>query len=546
LSPVFGKFVGPFVSGKSISGVGMQNIQLTGHSLTLEQVESIALGSSSTHQISLADSALVKVQASREHIEAVLKSGETVYGVNTGFGAMSSVTIALEDVETLQVNLVRSHAAGTGHPLNRTQVRAMILLRANTLAKGVSGVRPEVIQRLCDLLNHDLIPVIPSQGSLGASGDLAPLAHLALVLMGEGEVWQDGQNTCGDKLTGMAALKRCGLPPLTLKAKEGLALLNGTQMMTAIGTLALLEAERTLFFAELAGAMTIEAVKGSHKPFDDRIAQVRPHPGHLESARVARTLLQGSEIAVSHAHCSKVQDPYSLRCIPQVHGASRDALNYVKSVLSREINAATDNPLIFEHGQTCDVISQGNFHGQPVSMALDFLAIAIAELASLSERRIDKLMNPVFSGLPAFLVGSAQEGLHSGLMIIHYTAASLVSENKILCHPACVDTIPTSNDKEDHVSMGATAARKALKVLEHTQWVIAAELFCAAQGLEHREGLQPGQGVWEAYQLIRQEVDPVQGDRVFAPDIEAVKRLMTHGALKTLLLKYFELSRIDS
>lgn len=510
----------------------MQTLQLTGHSLTLEQVEAVALGDSTTYQVTLAESALSRVEDSRRHIEAVLDSGETVYGVNTGFGAMSSVTIAPDDVETLQANLVRSHAAGTGHPLNRAQVRAMILLRANTLAKGVSGVRHVVIHRLCDLLNHDIIPVIPSQGSLGASGDLAPLAHLALVLMGEGEVWQDSQNTCGDKLTGKVALDRHGLEPLSLKAKEGLALLNGTQMMTALGTLALLESERTLFFAELAGAMTIEAVKGSHKPFDDRIAQVRPHPGHIESARVARELLHGSEVAVSHAHCSKVQDPYSLRCIPQVHGASRDALAYVRSVLSREINAATDNPLIFENG---DVISQGNFHGQPVAMALDFLAIAVAELASLSERRIDKLMNPVFSGLPAFLVGSAQEGLHSGLMIIHYTAASLVSENKILCHPACVDTIPTSNDKEDHVSMGATAARKALKVLEHTQWVIAAELFCAAQGLEHREGLQPGQGVWEAYQLIRKQVAPVQGDRVFAPDIEQLRQMMIHGSLRSLI-----------
>jgi histidine ammonia-lyase len=516
----------------------MQTIQLTGHSLTLEQVEAIALGNASTYQVTLSEAALSQVESSRGHIEAVLASGETVYGVNTGFGAMSSVTIAPQDVESLQVNLVRSHAAGTGHPLNRAQVRAMVLLRANTLAKGVSGVRPEVIQRLCDLLNHDIIPVIPSQGSLGASGDLAPLAHLALVLMGEGEVRQDAQNTCGEKCTGKVALDRCGLEPLTLKAKEGLALLNGTQMMTAIGTLSLLEAERTLFFAELAGAMTIEAVKGSHKPFDDRIAQVRPHPGHIESARVARELLDGSEIAVSHANCTKVQDPYSLRCIPQVHGASRDAIAYVRSVLSREINAATDNPLIFEQGESCDVISQGNFHGQPVSMALDFLAIAIAELASLSERRIDKLMNPVFSGLPAFLVGSAQEGLHSGLMIVHYTAASLVSENKILCHPACVDTIPTSNDKEDHVSMGATAARKALKVLEHTQWVIAAELFCAAQGLEHRDGLKPGKGVWDAYEIIRREIAPVEGDRVFAPDVEAVKHLMTHGALKSILLNY--------
>lgn len=501
-----------------------RGLQLNGQDLTLEQVEQVARHALGPMPVTLMGEAVERINASRRMIESVLSSGQTVYGVNTGFGAMSHVSIPPEQVQQLQINLVRSHAAGTGPLLTPDEVRAMMLLRANTLAKGVSGVRVAVVQQLLDMLNREVIPVIPAQGSLGASGDLAPLAHLALVLIGEGEAFVKGK-----RLSGKKALAQAGLSPLVLEAKEGLALLNGTQMMTALGTLTLLEAEKLLMFAELAGAMTIEAVKGSHRPFDDRIAQVRPHPGHIESARVARLMLANSEVADSHANCTKVQDPYSLRCIPQVHGASLDALSYVRQVLSREINSATDNPLIFEDGS---VISQGNFHGQPVAMALDFMGIAIAELASLSERRIDKLMNPIFSGLPAFLVGSAEEGLNSGLMIVHYTAASLVSENKGLCHPACVDTIPTSNDKEDHVSMGAIAARKAQKILEHSQWVIAAELMCAAQGLEHREGLKPGDGVWAAYQEIRKVVPPVHGDRVFAGDIHDILELMHNGTLE--------------
>jgi histidine ammonia-lyase len=506
-------------------------IRLTGNDLTLEAVAAVAFATiEAPLPVSIAPEAVAGIVASRNIIEDVLRSGQTVYGVNTGFGALSHVTIPHDQVDQLQVNLVRSHAAGTGPLLAPAEVRAMMLLRANTLAKGFSGIRLEVVQRLVDLLNHHIFPCIPSQGSLGASGDLAPLAHLALVLIGEGEALYQGE-----RLAGGEALRRAGLTPVMLRAKEGLALLNGTQMMTALGALTLLQAENLLQLAELAGAMTIEAVKGSHRPFDTRIAAVRAHPGHHQSATTALALLTNSEVAASHADCKKVQDPYSLRCIPQVHGASRDAIAYVRRVLVTEINAATDNPLIFSDGA---VISQGNFHGQPVSMALDFLAIAVAELASLAERRIDKLMNPVFSGLPAFLVGDAHEGLNSGMMIVHYTAASLVSENKILCQPACVDTIPTSNDKEDHVSMGATAARKAMKVLEHTRWVLAAELLCAAQGLEHRDGLKPGDGVWAAYQAIRQVVPPLGADRVMAPDVAAVVELINNGTLQRAIMPY--------
>ncbi len=502
-----------------------QTIKLTGEQLTLEQVVEVAYEDTLT--VCVAASAKPKIQASRQVIEDVLSQGHSVYGVNTGFGALSNVSISPEQLDQLQANLVRSHSAGTGDPLPIPVVRAMMLLRANTLVKGFSGVRPVVIETLLAMLNKGVYPVVPSKGSLGASGDLAPLAHLSLVLMGEGEAWYQGQ-----RLSGQAALEKAGIFPVTLKAKEGLALLNGTQMMTALGILTLHQAEALVDIADLAGAMTIEAVKGSHKPFDPRIAEVRPHPGHGASSALIRTLLEESEIEVSHQNCSKVQDAYSLRCIPQVHGMVRDTLTSVRRTLEIEANAATDNPLVFPDGA---IISQGNFHGEPVAMALDQLGIALAELASISERRIDKLMNPVFSGLPAFLVGDHHAGLNSGLMIVHYTAASLVSENKILAHPAVVDTIPTSNDKEDHVSMGATAARKAEQILKHTTWVLAAELFAAAQGLEFHNGLRPGQGVRRAYERIRQVVPPVTQDRVFAGDIENVVGLIRNGALTQVI-----------
>jgi len=492
-------------------------LALTGNDLTLEDVRRVALDESAT--VTLDASARKNVEASRAVIENILASGQTVYGVNTGFGAMSSVVIPPEQVDQLQVNLVLSHCAGTGETLDIPAVRAMILLRANTLAKGFSGVRPVVIETLLAMLNKGVYPVVPSQGSLGASGDLAPLAHMSAVLIGEGEALYNNK-----KLSGSAAMKQADIPILTLKAKEGLALLNGTQMMTALGVLTLLEAETLADIADLAGAMTIEAVMGSHKPFDERIVNVRPHAGHAASAKKIRGYLQNSRIAHAHENCSKVQDAYSLRCIPQVHGACRDALAYVRKVLEIEINAATDNPLVFPDGS---VISQGNFHGEPVAMALDLLGIALAELASISERRMDKLMNPVFSELPAFLVPpTEQAGLNSGMMIVHYAAASLVSENKILAHPAVVDSIPTSNDKEDHVSMGATAARKAQKILTHTQWVLASELLCAAQGLEYHGDLKPGDGVKKAYDQIRGVVAPLKTDRILSGDVEKIRDLL--------------------
>lgn len=498
------------------------HLAIDGHSLTLEDVFTVAMDD--TAEVHVAESAKTAVAASRKIIEDVLASGKTVYGVNTGFGAMSTVTIPADQVDQLQVNLIRSHAAGTGEPLDIPTVRAMMLLRANTLAKGCSGIRLSIIETLLTLLNRGVYPVIPSQGSLGASGDLAPLAHLSLVLLGEGEAIYRGKTMSGGE-----ALQKAGIEPVILKAKEGLALLNGTQMMSALGALLLLNAEKLADVADLAGAMTIESLMGSHKPFDARIADVRAHPGHARSAQNIREHLEGSEIAVAHANCAKVQDAYSLRCIPQVHGAVRDLLVHVRRTLEVEINAATDNPLVFPNG---DVISQGNFHGEPVAMAMDILGMALAELASIAERRMDKLMNPAFSDLPAFLVSDNRHaGLHSGMMIVHYTAASLVSENKTLAHPASVDSIPTSNDKEDHVSMGAIAARKAKTIYEHARWVLAAELLCAAQGMEFHGDHQPGHGVRAAYQAIRKIVPPMRGDRVMAGDVKQIETLIEQGGI---------------
>jgi histidine ammonia-lyase len=508
----------------------VRTLTLTGRALTLEAVRDVAVASPESMEVQLADTARETMLASRRVVDEILASGQVVYGINTGFGAMSSVTIPPEKVNQLQLNLIRSHAVGTGEKLPPDVVRGMMLLRANALAQGVSGIRSEVVDLLLACLNRGIHPEIPSQGSLGASGDLAPLAHLALVLIGEG--WATYR---GERLPGAEALRRAGLSPVALEAKEGLALLNGTQMMTSLGALTLLEAEQLADIADLAGAMTIEAIKGSHSPLDPDVASVRPHAGHVQSAETMRRLLAESEIVTSHRDCAKVQDPYSLRCIPQIHGASRDLLSYVRGVLTTEINAATDNPLIFPDGR---VVSQGNFHGQPVAVALDMLALALAELASVSERRIDKLMNPVFSDLPAFLVPATQQGLNSGFMIVHYTAASLVSENKILCHPASCDSVPTSNDKEDHVSMGATAARKAYQVLRHTRWVLAAELLAAAQGVSFETRFKPGRGVQAAVDFIRDSVPVLTEDRVLAEEVETVAGCLADGSLHTVIAPF--------
>lgn len=483
--------------------------------LSVEQVEQVARGRA---KVALALAAEKRILRSEKYLEKQVASGKLIYGVNTGFGLLSNVRIKNEDIESLQVNLLRSHACGMGEPLEEEEVRAMLLLRAANLAAGHSGVRLKTVQQIIDCLNRGVHPVIPSQGSVGASGDLAPLSHLALVLIGEGKARYKGRN-----LSGAAALKAAGLKPLRLGPKEGLALINGTQFMTAIGALALLDAERLALLAETSGAMTLEAVRGTTVAFSPEIHDARPHAGQREVAARLRSLLNPpSAIARSHADCARVQDPYSLRCMPQVHGASVDALKWVRGVVTTEINSVTDNPLVFpESGK---VLSGGNFHGQYVSMALDFLAIAVAELASISEQRIEKLINPAFSELPAFLTSGS--GLNSGFMIIQVAAASLVSENKTLAHPACVDSIPTSADKEDHVSMGAWAARKAKQVVANSRKVIAMELFAASQGIDLLRPLRSTEPIEKAIKKIRRRVPKVTADRFFHEDLISIEGMI--------------------
>lgn len=491
-----------------------------GCTLDIDHVIRVARHSQS---VQLDDSARARVRQSRAYVEQLIQQDEVVYGVTTGFGKFAQVRISPHDTRLLQRNLLLSHAMGVGEPLPTEVVRAMMLLRAHSLALGYSGVREEVIALLLEMLNRGVHPIVPSQGSVGASGDLAPLAHMCLPMIGEGLAEYQGQVMVGE-----AALRQAGLEPLILEAKEGLALINGTQAMTAIGALTLYDALELCTLADIVGAMSLEALKGSLKPFDSRVVAVRPHPGAGIVAENFRKLGANSPIHKSHEHCDKVQDAYSLRCIPQVHGASRDALAHCKVVIEREINSATDNPLVFAEDEV--VISAGNFHGQPVALAMDYAKIAIAELANISERRIEYLLDPVLSGLPAFL--ARQGGLNSGLMISQYTAASLVSENKVLAHPASVDSIPTSANQEDHVSMGATSARQARMILENARWVIAIEFVVSAQALEFHKPLSPGPGVQSALEAIRRVVPPLDADRLLTPDIEAVRALMESGAIR--------------
>jgi len=477
------------------------------------------------------EAARAAMARSRAVVDAVVAGGDqapAVYGVNTGFGALAEVRISAAQIAELQRNLVRSHAVGVGEPLPRDEVRAMMLLRAAVLARGHSGCRPLVCERLCELLAAGVHPVIPRRGSVGASGDLAPLAHLALTLIGEGQAEYRGR-----VMPAAQALDDAGIAPLELAAKEGLTLLNGTQLMTAVGALALADAAETARAADVAGAMSLEALKGTVRAFDARVVDARPHPGAVEVAAVLRRLLADSEIAESHRDCGKVQDPYSLRCMPQVHGATRDTLAFAGEVLTREANASTDNPLVFVDDSAPlggELISGGNFHGQPVAIALDAAAIAIAELADVSERRIEQLVNPhLSSGLPPFL--AEHSGLHSGFMIAQVTAAALVSENKVLAHPASVDSIPSSAGREDHVSMGALAALKLRQVHDHVRTVIAIELLCAAQGLDLRAPVRPGPPLQRAHACIRAVVPRLTEDRPLHADITAVLHLIDDGSL---------------
>jgi len=489
-------------------------VEIDGSSLTLKKVYEVA---AEDVRVDLAESQVPCIEASRALVHQALDAGMPLYGINTGFGILKEKAIPAKDIEKLQENLIVSHAASIGPPLSPEVVRAMILLRANSLARGASGVRKELILFLLEMLNRRLHPFIPSQGSVGASGDLALLAHMALVMIGRGQAFHN------DKLMPAAeALTLAGLTPVTLEAKEGLALINGTQAMCALGCLTLQGAEKLVTLADLIGACTLEAVKGTNRPFLPAAQNQRPHRGQLASARNLMRLTEHSPNMASHGNCSQVQDSYSLRCMPQVHGASRDAFSYARSVLEIEINSTTDNPLVLPAER--EIITSGHFHGQPVALALDFACLAIAELGSISERRIERLVNPAYSnGLPSFLTTHA--GLCSGYMIAQYTAASIVSENKCLCHPACVDSIPTSAGQEDHVSMGMTSARKAAKILENVEKVLAIELLCAVQGMDFREC--PAAPSLEALRsTVRQAVPTMEGDRIVSSDIEAILSLL--------------------
>ena len=497
----------------------MKTVFLDGKHLTLEDVWEVAQGKAT---VKLSPSTDERVKRSRDFVEKALSQGQKIYGVTTGFGLLSDRLIDSSEIKALQRNLIRSHSVGVGPYFDEVTTRAIMLLRANVLAMGYSGVRMEVIKTLVEMLNKGVHPLIPEKGSVGASGDLAPLAHLASVMMGEGEALFNGK-----KMNGKRAMRKAGISPLILKAKEGLALINGTQGMTAVGVLALLRAERLCKVADIVGACTLEALKGTLSAFDSDIQRVRPFPGPLTVSKNFQRLDRDSEIARSHKFCSKIQDAYSLRCIPQVHGAIRDGLRFVRRVLEIEVNSATDNPLIFaEKGK---ILNCGNFHGEPVAFAMDLLGIVVSELGAISERRIEKLINPALSGLPPFL--TKKGGLHSGLMMVQVSAASLVSENKVLAHPASVDSIPTSADKEDHVSMGTISARKAMEIVKNVEHILAMELLCATQGLEFLLPLRPGIGVKEAYQVVREKVPPIKGDRRFSEDIKKIQALIQSGAL---------------
>ena len=504
----------------------MDTVVLDGQPLKLAEIEAVSLAGG---PVEIARAALGRVAQSRELIEEILAEGQTVYGVNTGFGKLSDVRIPPEKLAELQFNLVRSHAGGVGSPLSEGESRAMLLLRANVLAKGFSGVRPALLELLVALLNAGVHPVIPEKGSVGASGDLAPLAHLALVVIGEGEAFYHGE-----RISGSEALHRAGLQPMQLAAKEGLALLNGTQAMTAVGALAVARARRVAQLADLAGAMSLEALMGTPAAFDPRIHAARPHAGQIASAAHLVRLLEDSEIRESHReHDKRVQDAYCLRCMPQVHGAVRDALAHVAGVLEIEAGSATDNPLIFPESSTktqnCGaVLSGGNFHGAPLAYAFDYAALAMTDLAGITERRIDRLLNPdINEGLPAFL--SPDPGLSSGFMMAQIVAAALISECQVLSHPASTGNIPTDGGKEDHVSMGMTGALKLRQIVENAERVVAIELMCAAQGVEFRKPLRPSREIGRAHAAVRAIVPHLDKDRTLAPDMNALAAAVREG-----------------
>jgi histidine ammonia-lyase len=507
-------------------------LHINGNDLTLEAVREVAVA---RQPVLLAPDARTAVQRARAVVDALIAANKVSYAITTGVGKLSDVRIAGEQIREMQVNLVRSHAVGVGEPLSPGEVRAMMLLRANSLSKGHSGVRTETIDTLCEMLNRGVTPFVPSQGSVGASGDLAPLAHLALALIGEGECLDDK----GARIPTAEALRRAQVKPLVLEAKEAVSLINGTQGMLAVGILALLAAETLMDSADVIGSLTLDALRGTDVAFDERIHRARPHPGQLKTAENLRRMLEGSQIRESHRDCDRVQDAYSLRCMPQVHGAVRDTLTHCRQVMETEVNSAVDNPLVFvknpkqSDGQG-DVLSGGNFHGEPVAFVLDFLGIALSALAGISERRLERLVNPALSeGLPAFLAAGA--GLNSGFMMPQVTAAALASENKILAHPASVDSITTSGNKEDYVSMGMTASMKLKRIVANTNNVLAIEAMAVAQALDFLAPLKPGKRGQAAHAAIRSVCPTMDKDRVMYQDFARIAELIASGKVAAAL-----------
>src|SRR5438270_323301 len=510
----------------------MKALHINGNDLTLDNVGEVAV---SRRTVILDPSARTAVDAARAVVDTLVANDRVSYAITTGVGKLSDVRIAGEQIRELQVNLVRSHAVGMGEPLSPAETRAMMVLRANSLSKGFSGVRAAVIDKICELLNRGVTPMVPSQGSVGASGDLAPLAHLALSLIGEGECVDEK----GQRIASAEALRRAQIKPLVLEAKEAVSLINGTQGMLAVGVLPLLAAETLVNSADVIGALTLDALRGTDVAFDERIHKVRPHNGQLTTAANLRKMLEGSQLRESHRDCDRVQDAYSLRCIPQVHGAVRDTLTHCREVMEIEVNSAVDNPLVFvknpkQADGEGDVLSGGNFHGEPLAFVLDFLGIALTALAGISERRIERLVNPALNeGLPPFLAPGA--GLNSGFMMPQVTAAALASENKVLAHPASVDSITTSGNKEDYVSMGMTASVKLKRVVENTRNVLTIEAIAAAQALDFVAPLKTGKRGQKAYEAVRAVCAAMEHDRVMYPDVERVARLIESGHLAQVL-----------
>ena len=526
----------------------MKALHINGNDLTLEEVREVAVEG---RPVLLAPDAREAVGRARAVVDALVTSNQVSYAITTGVGKLSDVRIAGDQIRELQINLVRSHAVGVGDPLSAAETRAMMLLRANSLAKGHSGIRAVVIDTLCEMLNRKVTPFVPSQGSVGASGDLAPLAHLALVLIGEGECLDEK----GSRIPGAQVLRPAGIKPLVLEAKEAVSLINGTQAMLAVGTLALLAAETLVDSADVIGSLTLDALRGTDVAFDERIHRARPHAGQIKSAANLRSMLEGSQLRESHRECGRVQDAYSLRCIPQVHGAVRDTLANCRAIFETEANSAVDNPLVFmtsagtgtEHVGTgalarpseqsspeAVVISGGNFHGEPIAFALDFMAIALSALAGISERRLERLVNPALNeGLPPFLAPGA--GLNSGFMMPQVTAAALVSENKVLAHPASVDSITTSGNKEDYVSMGMTAALKLRRVVENARNVLAIEAMAAAQAMDLVAPLKTGKRGQRACEAIRAVSPKMEKDRVMYEDFARIARIIDEGRISDVL-----------